>query len=125
MKSKTISKLPLVILAAFALFLSACATASSTQPSAEATSAPTAEPIEPWDGDGMEIPLDGTSVETFDKSLARVKAHTSPEAYTTLANAIDYLLVYDLASKNDKATLAARLDGMTGKQVVDQVKWRK
>lgn len=125
MKSKTICKLRLVILAAFALILSACATASSTQPSAEATPAPTAEPIEPWDGDGMEIPLDGTSLEAFDKSLARVKAHTSPEAYTTLVNAIDYLLVYDLASKNDKATLAAHLDGMTGKQVVDQVKWRK
>ena len=125
MKSKMICKLPLVILAAFALILSACATASSTQASAEATPAPTAEPIEPLDGDGMEIPLDGTSLEAFDKSLARVKAHTSPEAYTTLVNAIDYLLVYDLASKNDKATLAAHLDGMTGKQVVDQVKWRK
>jgi hypothetical protein len=125
MKSKTICKLRLVIVAAFALILSACATASSTQPSAEATPAPTAEPIEPWDGDGMEIPLDGTSLEAFDKSLARVKAHTSPEAYTTLVNAIDYLLVYDLASKNNKATLAAHLDGMTGKQVVDQVKWRK
>lgn len=125
MKSKTICRLPLVILAAFALILSACATASSTQPSAEATPAPTAEPIEPWDGDGMEIPLDGTSLEAFDKSLARVKAHTSPEAYTTLVNAIDYLLVYNLASKGDKATLATHLDGMTGRQVVDQVKWRK
>jgi hypothetical protein len=126
MKSKTIYKLsPLLIFAACALFLSGCATASSAQPSAEATSAPTAEPVEPWDGDGMDIPLDGTSLEAFDKSLARVKAHTSPESYTTLVNAIDYLLVYDLASKGDKSTLASHLDGMTGKQVVDQVKWRK
>jgi len=126
MKSKTIYKLsPLLIFAACALFLSGCATASSAQPSAEATSAPTAEPVEPWDGDGMDIPLDGTSLEAFDKSLARVKAHTSPESYTTLVNAIDYLLVYDLASKGDKSTLASNLDGMTGKQVVDQVKWRK
>ena len=126
MKSKTIYKLsPLLIFAACALFLSGCATASSAQPSAEATSAPTAEPVEPWDGDGMDIPLDGTSLEAFDKSLARVKVHTSPESYTTLVNAIDYLLVYDLASKGDKSTLASNLDGMTGKQVVDQVKWRK
>ena len=126
MKSKVIYKLPtLVIFATFALFLSACATASSTQPSSDATPAPAAEPVEPWDGDGMDIPLDGTSLEAFEKSLARVKAHTSPETYTTLVNAIDYLLVYDLAAKGDKATLATRLDGMTGKQVVDQVKWRK
>jgi hypothetical protein len=126
MKTKMIYKLsPPVILAIFTLLLSACATGSNAQPSTEATLAPAVESIEPWDGDGMDIPLDGTSLEAFDKSLARVKAHTTPESYTTLVNAIDYLLVYDLATKGDKATLVTHLDGMTGKQVVDQVQWRK
>lgn len=126
MKSKTIYKLsPLLLFAACALFLSGCATASSAQPSAEATSAPTAEPVEPWDGDGMDIPLDGSSLEAFEKSLARVEAHTSPSTYTTLVNAIDYLLLYDLSAKRDKAKLAANLDGATGREVIDKVRWTK
>ena len=126
MKSKTIYKLsPLLLFAACALFLSGCATASSAQPSAEATSAPTAEPVEPWDGDGMDIPLDGTSLEAFDKSLARVKEYASPKDYTTLVNAIDYLMVYDLAAKRDKAKLVSHLDGLTGHEVIDRVAWRK
>ena len=73
----------------------------------------------------MDIPLDGSSLEAFEKSLARVEAHTSPESYTTLVNAIDYLLVYNLATRRDKAKLAAYLDGRTGREVVDKVAWRK
>lgn len=106
-----------------ALWLAACVTAvpnPAPEPVAE-------EPvvIEPWDGDGMDIPLDGSSLEAFERSLRRVEAHTSPANYTTLANAIDYLLVYDLGAKRDKATLASRLDGLTAHQVIDKVGWRK
>ena len=73
----------------------------------------------------MDIPLDGSSLEAFDRYMARVKAHTTPAHYTTLENAIDYLLVYDLGAKRDKATLVARLDGLTGHEVVGKVAWRK
>ena len=125
MKSKTICKLRLVILAAFALILSACATASSTQPSAEATPAPTAEPIEPWDGDGMEIPLDGSSLKAWDRSMARVKAHSRPETYNSLESAIKYLLTYDLAARGDKEKLIGQLDGLTGYEVISRVRWQK
>lgn len=107
------------------VFLSACAaTPSDPEPQTEAPQ-PVAEPIEPWDGDGMDIPLDGSSLEAFEKSLARVQAHTSASSYTTLINAIDYLLVYDLSANRDKAKLAANLDGLTGREVVDRVSWRK
>jgi hypothetical protein len=77
------------------------------------------------DGGGMEIPLDGSSLEAFDASLARVKSLSSPEDYKTLEAAIDYLLVYDLAARRDKAKLAARLNGLNGYEVVAKVNWRK
>jgi hypothetical protein len=126
MKSKKIIKLaPLALVAVLALLLSACATTSANPSAAQEPEAPAVEPVEPWDGDGMDIPLDGSSIEAFDKSLARVKAHASPKSYTTLVNAIDYLMVYDLAAKGDKAKLVSNLDGLTGHEVIDRVAWRK
>jgi hypothetical protein len=123
MKRTSIHKLaPLALAAMLSLLLSACATATGTQP---ATEEPAAQAVEPWDGDGMDIPLDGSSVEAFDKSLARVKEYASPKDYTTLVNAIDYLMVYDLAAKRDKAKLVSHLDGLTGHEVIDRVAWRK
>ena len=106
--------------------LTACSTTTATKPP-EQSAAPVAveEPVEPWDGDGMDIPLDGSSLEAFNKSLERVKAHTNPSSYTTLVNAIEYLVVYDLSAKRDRTKLAANLDGMTGRQVVNMVSWQK
>jgi hypothetical protein len=117
--------LVLVAAATLGLCLTACTTtAPAPEPQAEP---PVVEPIviEPWDGDGMDIPLDGSSLEAFERSLARVEAHTTPSDYTTLVDAIDYLLVYDLGANRDRATLASRLDGLTGNQVVGKVGWRK
>jgi hypothetical protein len=127
---KVIDRQPGKLLGLFAaatlgLCLTACTTtAPAPEPQEEPPVAEAIE-IEPWDGDGMDIPLDGSSLEAFERSLARVEAHTSPTDYATLVNAIDYLLFYDLAANHDKATLAARLDGLTGNQVVRKVGWRK
>ena len=92
---------------------------TATEPAAPA------EETEAQEVDGMDVPLDGSSLEAFEQSLERVKAHTSEAHYTTLKNAIDYLLVYDLAAQRDKAKLAASLDGLTGNEVVEKVSWRK
>jgi hypothetical protein len=81
--------------------------------------------VEPWAGDGMDIPLDGTSLEAFNASLARVKHYSKPEDYETLVNAIDYLMVYDLSAHHDRTKLAANLNGLTGYQVIEKVQWRK
>ena len=99
-----------------AAILAACA-AQAPQPE------PASQPeksysFEPWEGDGMD-----SSLEAFETSLARVKAHTSPENYTTLQNAIEYLLVYDLSAKRDRARLASNLDGLTPKEVIAKVQW--
>lgn len=103
--------------------LSACATTGTEQPSGgDATLPP---PIEPWDGDGLEIPLDGTSLQAFDQSLIRVKAYSEPEQYQSLLKAIDYLMVYDLSARGDRAKLAANLNGLTGYEVLNKVGWRK
>ncbi len=112
------------VAALLSLALGACA----ATPGPQATTAE--EPVktyefEPWDGDGMDIPLDGSDLEAFDTSLARVQAHTSAANYTTLVNAIDYLLLYDLEIKRDRARLAAKLDGQTPYQVLQKVGWRK
>ena len=126
MKSiKMFKAAPLALAATLILLLSGCATAANTETVSPEAPAPVAEVIEPWDGDGMDIPLDGSSLEAFDRYMARVKAHSTPANYTTLENAIDYLLVYDLASKRDKSKLVASLDGMTGHEVIGLVSWRK
>ena len=115
-------------LAAALILAAGCATPSNGEkadhPTTE-TAEPSAAAVEPWDGDGMDIPLDGSSLQAFDASLARVKAHTSAANYTTLINAIDYLQFYDLTAKRDRAKLAANLNGMTGYQVLEKVNWRK
>lgn len=126
MKSIMTFKAALLALAAtLILILSGCATVADTDSVSNETPAPAPEPIEPWDGDGMDIPLDGSSLEAFNTSLARVKAHTNPSSYRTLVNAIEYLLFYDLGAKHDRTMLAARLDGLTGREVIDKVSWQR
>ncbi len=120
-------------IAAMAFSLAACATPAAQSPAAPETNAVTAtaevieEPaiVDDYEGDGMEIPLDGTSAETFEASLQMVKRHTDEDNYTTLRKAINYLLVYDLGAKRDMAKLASRLNGLNGYEVVAKVGWRK
>jgi len=123
LQSSTLSRLAAA--AALALTLAGCATGPASAPDSDPAPADKTYDFEPWDGDGMEIPLDGSSLEAFETSMARVEAHTSPENYTTLKNAIDYLLLYDLSARKDKEKLAHNLDGKTAYQVIDMVRWRK
>jgi hypothetical protein len=114
------------------LFLVACAAPQSKSPeepeqtvadASEQVSEP--EVIDTYEGDGMEIPLDGSSLEAWDVSMARVKRHSTEASFTTLNNAITYLLVYDLEVRRDKEKLVAKLNGLTGYEVVAKVGWRK
>jgi hypothetical protein len=73
----------------------------------------------------MQIPVDGTSLEAFNESLAAIKAQSEEANYTSLESAIQYLLVYDLGAGRDMAKLAKNLDGQTGDQIIEQVEWRK
>jgi hypothetical protein len=114
-------------------WLTGCQTTSpapdaSAGPAAEASVQPhltDAQVAEQYGGDGMMIPLDGSSLEAFESSLASVQRHSSESKYTTLTNAIDYLLLYDLGAGGDRAKLAQSLDGMNGEQVIRRVSWQK
>ena len=112
------------------LLLTACGPSKSTvngeqSPEMAPAAVAEAEIVDDHDGDGMEIPLDGTSLTAFDASLAKVKRNTSESNYTTLENAIEFLLVYDLGAQRDRAKLASRLNGLTGYEVVAKVGGRK
>jgi len=105
--------------------LAACSSPASKSTQEAVKTADGVATVEDFEGDGMDIPLDGTSLEAFDASLARVKKHTSETNYTTLVNAIDFLLFYDLTVKQNKEKLAAGLNGLTGNEVVAKVPWSK
>ena len=117
-----------VLMPAWIFLLAACATSPATE-QVDEPEAPAAEQqayeIEPWEGDPMDMPMDGSSLESFEQSMARFKAHATPEQYQGLNAAIDWLLAYDLGSNKDKATLASRLDGMTPLEIFDLVGWRR
>jgi len=117
------------MIASLALALAACSTPAekpAVTPANEAAEIVVeAEIIDDFEGDGMEIPLDGTSVDTFEASMQMVKRHTDEDNYITLRKAINYLLVYDLGAKRDMAKLASRLNGMNGYEVIARVGWRK
>jgi nucleoid-associated protein YgaU len=74
---------------------------------------------------GMHVPVDGSSLEAFENSLEQIKDQVTAAEYTTLTNAIDYLLVYDLTAKRDRTKLAANLNGLTAEQIIEKVQWRK
>ena len=104
----------LLLSLALVLFLGACTT-TAEQTTAQTEPEPVVE-IEPWEGDGMQIPMDGSSMEAWERSKARVKAYSAESTYITFENAIQYLLLYDLKSHRDMNKLIAHLDGKTGAQ---------
>ena len=109
-----------------ALLLGACASTANNQAVTQAETEP--KPVcefEPWDGDGMQIPMDGSSMEAWNCSLERVETYSDPDTFITLENAIEYLLVYDLKSYRDMNKLIERLDGLTGYEIIGKVGWRK
>lgn len=115
----------LSLLLIITLLLAACATTPAQQPEAAPEAKAEPVPVEPWDGDPMDIPLDGSSMEAFDVSLARVKAYATPEQYQGLLGAIDWLLTYDIGAEGDYEKLVSRLDGVTPTQIWKRVNWRK
>ena len=129
MISKTIKFTALLL---SAIFLAACANSQSTasakqnQPAAEpAPQVAEARVVDDFEGDGLTLTLDGSSLEAFEASMARIKRHTDEASYKSLNGAIGYLLVYDLETRGNKEKLAAKLDGKTGYEVLGMVGWRK
>jgi len=85
----------------------------------------TTEIVDDYDGDGMELTLDGSSIEAFDASMARIQRHTDEDTYKSLNGAIGYLLVYDLEARGKKEVLITKLDGKSGYEIIAMVGWKK
>lgn len=92
-------------------------------PAASTGSAVPEEKQAPKFSAGMQIPVDGTSLESFEASLADIKTKAKEDEYTSLEGAIKYLMVYDLSAQRNKTKLAANLNGLTGEEIVNQVGW--
>lgn len=73
---------------------------------------------------GMRLAFDGSSTAAFEKSMEAIKADTTEAEFTTVRNAIDYLLVYDLASRHNPEELYKRLDGKTPVEMLKMVNWQ-
>lgn len=97
------------------------------QESVPDTETPEAEAgvVEEAGSPGMSIPFDGDSIESFEESLELIRAETTADEYTTVENALDYLLVYDLGARRNRELLYERLDGKTPNDVLDMVNWRQ
>ena len=85
----------------------------------------TSDAEEAVEATGLDIVLDGSSLAAFEKGLADIKETSTAKEYSTLENSIDYLLAYDLVAKRNKEKLAQRLDGMTGRQIIEKVDQRR
>lgn len=132
----SLRKLPIIATLFFLALLAPAATLWAEETDAAESAAETAEPeaqpkdeteaeAAPAGSPGMSLPFDGKSTEAFEKSLAKIEAETTAAEYTTVQNALDYLLVYDLAARGDRDVLYQRLDGKTPNDVLDMVKWRQ
>lgn len=81
-----------------------------------------AEAVEPT---GLDIPMDGSSLEAFEQSMEQVRETGSEKEYLQLKDAFDYLLFFDIGAKNNPEVLASRLDGLTGNEILKRVKYRR
>ena len=116
------------------LFLATFSAWAEPEPGGEEASKTAAEEILPADATdtamvaeatGLDLVMDGSSLEVFEKSLEKVRETGSKEEYKSLKGAVDYLLVYDLGAQRNREKLAARLDGKTGREIINMVRWGK
>ena len=74
---------------------------------------------------GLDLVLDGGSLESFEKGLEEIKETSTSNEYLMLEKSIQYLLFYDLTANRDMEKLAERLDGLTGRQIMEKVSKRR
>ena len=128
---KTASAILITVPMFFLSTFSACAVPDPIDAEAATTSAEEIAPADAIDtsevseATGLDMIMDGSSLEAFEKSMERVKETGSEAEYKSLEGAFDYLLLYDLGAQNNREKLAARLDGKTGYEIISRVKWRK
>jgi len=66
----------------------------------------------------FDVPLDGTSKETFNAGVERVKAEATPAEYNRLQQAMGLIQNYDLAMRSNPSLFYTRMDGKTPREVI-------
>ena len=74
---------------------------------------------------GLNIIMDGSSLEAYEQSLEKVRETGTEAEYQSLKSAFEYLLVFDLGAGGDPKVLVSRLDGQTGEEILARVKYRR
>jgi len=74
---------------------------------------------------GLDIVMDGSSLEAYERSLESVRETGTESDYQSLKDAFKYLLLFDLGAQGDPEVLASRLDGLTGEEILSKVKYRR
>ncbi len=115
---------PLVFLAAFSAWAEPDQGAEENVTSAVESSTPE-DTIGSAEATGLDIVMDGSSLEAFEQSMEQVRETGTAVEYKSITGAIDYLLIYDIGAKRNMKTLASRLNGLTGNEIVGRVNWRK
>jgi hypothetical protein len=70
---------------------------------------------------GLNIIMDGSSLEAYEQSLEKVRETGTAAEYRSLKDAFDFLLVYDIGAHLNPEILASRLNGMTGVEILSRV----
>lgn len=128
MASAVLVTVPVLFIATFSIWAAADGAKATSVSAAEVASADaidTAEAAQVTTATGLDIVMDGSSLEAYEISLEKVRETGSETDYASLKNAFKYLLLYDLGAKRDPEKLAARLDGKTGHEILARVKWGK
>jgi hypothetical protein len=112
-----------VVFTATLLLLASSPVWAEQESAGESADAPAVEEVA--EATGLDIVLDGSSLESFEKGLAEIKGTCTSNEYLTLEKSIEFLMFYDVAAKRDKEKLARRLDGMTGRQIIEKVSKRR
>ena len=89
---------------------------------AEAAAELEAEPAEPT---GLDVVMDGSSMEAWNASMEEVKEVGGLKEQGQVQDAFDYLLMFDIGAKGKPELLAQRLDGMTGNEIISRVNYGK
>jgi len=66
----------------------------------------------------MDQPVDFSSPENVEKTLAAIRQQAGEKEASSVNNAIGYLIVYDLSVKRDKDKLYKKLDGKTPNEIL-------
>ena len=70
------------------------------------------------------LTMDGSSEAAFEESLKQLQETAPTAEYRSVKSAIQYLLVYDLNTRGNKAKLYAKLDGKTPEEIIAMAKRR-